>query len=441
MEVTKKRWAQAIEKLGIISLTEMQFNALEVISKHDDIIILSPTGTGKTLAFLLPVLESLKSDNKEVQALIITPSRELAQQIESVFRGMGTEFKVNSCYGGHSKTTEKNNFSPSPAIVAGTPGRLADHIRSGNFSVTSISTLILDEFDKSLEFGFQQEMSFIISHLTSVKKRILSSATDLIEIPAFTGIKLPYKLNYLLEENYSNKLTINIVKSTNKDKTDSLFQLLCNIPSASTLIFCNHREAVERISRHLSQSGIINDYFHGGLEQSERERMIIRFRNGSSNILITTDLASRGLDIPEISYVIHYQVPANETAFIHRNGRTARMNSEGISFLILSEGEHIPHYIQPAHKQFEITDKLVLPSKPLWQTLYIGGGKKDKINKMDIVGFLSKQGGLGKAELGQIDVKDHHSYAAVRRELINSVIEKVKNTKIKNKKLKIEISY
>jgi len=441
MKITKKRWEQAIQKLGIVALTEMQLKTLEVSANHGDLLILSPTGTGKTLAFLLPVLESLRSEIKDVQVLIITPSRELAQQIESVIRSMGTEFKVNSCYGGHSKTIEKNNFSLPPAVIVGTPGRLADHIRSGNFSVNSILTLVLDEFDKSLEFGFQEEMSFIISSLTAVNKRILSSATDLPEIPEFTGLKSPYILNYLLEEKQSNKLIINVVKSKNKDKLDCLFQLLCNIPSTSTLIFCNHREAVERISKHLSQAGIINDYFHGGLEQSERERMIVRFRNGSSNILITTDLASRGLDIPEISHIIHYQLPAGETAYIHRNGRTARMNSAGSSFLILAEDEAIPEYLTTGYNDFRIPDEMSLPAKPLWQTLYIGGGKKDKINKMDIVGFLSKQGGLGKDELGHIDVRDHHSYAAIKRELIQSVLTKVKNTKIKNKKLKIEISY
>jgi ATP-independent RNA helicase DbpA len=211
--------------------------------------------------------------------------------------------------------------------------------------------------------------------------------------------------------------------------------------AASTLIFCNHREAVERISNHLSQCGIINNYFHGGLEQTERERMLIRFRNGSSNILITTDLASRGLDIPEISFIIHYQLPSTEEGFIHRNGRTARMHSSGASFLILSEEEILPFYIKPGYLNYSLKAGMPLPESPLWQTLYIGGGKKDKINKMDIVGFLSKQGGLEKNELGYIEVKDHHSYAAIRRELIQKVMVRIKNSRIKNKKVKIEISY
>jgi len=434
-------WELAIKKLGIANLTEMQSKSLEAIRNHTDIILLSPTGSGKTLAFLLPILESLQKNIKAIQVIIITPSRELAQQIELVFRNMGTDFKVNSCYGGHSIKTEKNNFISPPAILIGTPGRLADHIRSQNFLINSIHTLILDEFDKSLEFGFTQEMSFIISSLKSIKKRILCSATDLVEIPGFTCIESPYKINYLLFNNQSNNLTINIVKSLNNDKLDCLYHLLCNLGVTTILIFCNHRDSVERISKHLNKSGIINDYFHGGLEQSERERILIRFRNGSSNILITTDLASRGLDIPDISTIIHYQVPATETSFIHRNGRTARMNSTGSSFLILAEGETFPAFISSGYKNFELTKGMEIPEKPRWQTLYIGGGKKEKINKMDIAGFLLKQGGLSKDELGYIEVKDHNSYAAIRRERIRAVLNNVSNKKIKNRKVKIGISY
>jgi ATP-independent RNA helicase DbpA len=432
---------KALIKFGFSELNDMQTKSLDANRNNDNIVILSPTGSGKTLAFLLPLLETLKENIDEVQVLIITPSRELAQQIEIVFRNMATSFKVNSCYGGHSMKTEKNNFILPPAVLIGTPGRLSDHIRSGNISVGSIHTIILDEFDKSLELGFQEEMSFIMGRLNSLKKRILSSATDLKEIPEFTGINKPFILNYLLEKNDSITLSVNIVKSDNKDKLNCLFHLLCNLGSGSTLIFCNHREAVERISKHLSESGIINDYFHGGLKQAERERMLIRFRNGSSNILITTDLASRGLDIPDIQYIIHYQLPVTEKAYIHRNGRTARMNSAGSSFLIFSEDENIPSFIHPGYNSFIVKKGMNIPAIPSWQTLYFGGGKKDKINKMDITGFLYKQAGLKKEEIGYIDVKDHHSYAAIKNELIHSVLQKVKGQKIKNKKVKIEISY
>ncbi len=441
MGMAEKSWELAINRLGIEFLTDMQKNALDAFTKYNNIIIISPTGSGKTLAFLLPLLDHLDKNKQAVEVLIITPSRELAQQIEGVFRNMGTEFKVNSCYGGHSMSTEKNNFILPPAVLVGTPGRIADHLRSGNISMASVNTLILDEFDKSLEFGFQNEMSYIISRLPAVKRKILSSATNLNEIPEFTGIANPIILNYLVQEKDGNNLQINIVKSQKKDKLDCLFHLLCNLGSAPTLVFCNHREAVERISIHLKEMGIANDYFHGGLEQTERERMLVRFRNGSSFILITTDLASRGLDIPDISFIIHYQLPTTDESFIHRNGRTARMHSSGSSYLILSEEENIPTYIKPGYSIYKLSEDLIMPEKPIWQTLYLGGGKKDKINKMDIAGFLFKQGGLNKDELGYIDVKDHHSYAAVKYDLIHSVIKRIRDSKIKNKKIKIEISY
>lgn len=441
MENAIKPWQRAISKLGIESLTSMQTEFFNCIENNENIVLLSPTGSGKTLAFLLPLLEIMDPKQNSIEVLIITPSRELALQIESVFKSLGTNFKVNSCYGGHSFKTELNNFSSSPAILIGTPGRISDHIRKESFKTNGIQILILDEFDKSLELGFSSEMSFIISKLTNLKKRILSSATDIAVIPDFTGIGEFHKLNYLVEESKSNNLSINVIKSEDSDKLDCLFQLLCELGSTNKLVFCNHRDAVERISNHLSKAGVVNDYFHGGLDQSERERMLIRFRNGSSNVLITTDLASRGIDIPEISNIIHYQLPINEASYIHRNGRTARMNSIGSSFLILAVDEHIPDYIKLTYSNYKLTSTRVLPSLPKWETLYIGAGKKEKINKMDIVGFLFKQGGLEKDELGYIEVKDHCSYAAVKRIKIQQVLKSIQKLKIKNKKVKIEISY
>ncbi|MCB8999020.1 MAG: DEAD/DEAH box helicase [Bacteroidales bacterium] len=441
MKKSRKYILPVLSKMGIENLTPMQDDMIDNWDDIKDIILLSPTGSGKTLAFLLPLLISLDPDIQQIQAIILCPSRELALQIESVFRNMGTDFKVNSAYGGHSKRTELNNFSSPPAVLTGTPGRIMDHIKSASFDVSHVKTLILDEFDKSLELGFKDEMSFIISKLDSVRKKILCSATQLAEIPAFTNITAPKTFNYLLEYTIENNLSISIVRSPDKDKLDCLLKLLCTLDASSTLIFCNHRESVERISKHLNQAGIVNDYFHGGLEQDERERMLVRFRNGSSQILITTDLAARGLDIPDISYIIHYQLPVSKEGFLHRNGRTARMNARGSSYLILQEGEDLPDYAESDYPVFKVNPDSGLPKKPVWQTLYISGGRKDKISKMDIAGFLYKQGGLNKDQLGYIEIKDHHSYVAIKRDLIQTVLQKVRNHKIKNKKLKMEISY
>jgi len=422
---------QAIQKLGIPELNEMQKASLEASEKNRDIILLSPTGSGKTLAFLLPLLEQLNSDSKEIQALILTPSRELALQIEQVFRSLGSGFSVGCCYGGHSAFTEKRMLENSPALLIGTPGRIADHIRQENFSTDTIRTLILDEFDKSLEFGFTEEMSFIISRLAGLNRRVLLSATEPEEIPAFTGIVNPLRLDYLAEKEVVKGLQIRKVVSPEKDKLNTLFQLICHIGNRSTLVFCNHRESVERVGEFLQKKGIVCELFHGGMEQPDREKALFMFRNGSCYLLISTDLASRGLDIPEIENVIHYHLPLNEEAFIHRNGRTARMYAEGTSFLVLHKEEKIPDFLPSDYTLENLPEKNKIPDKPLWATLYIGKGKKEKLSKGDIAGFLMQKGGLKKEELGKIEVKEHFSYAAIKEIKINGLIDRIKNEKIK----------
>jgi ATP-dependent RNA helicase DeaD len=429
-----------LANLKIDALNEMQQASAEANKKNADIILLSSTGSGKTIAFLLPILELLDTSNKNTQALIVVPSRELAIQIEQVFRLMGTGFKVTSCYGGHKRETEENNLVQPPALIIGTPGRLSDHIRRDNITVDSIETLVLDEFDKSLELGFLEEMSFIINSLKHVKKRILTSATETVEIPAFIGLINPARLNYLSADNEEKRLSIQTVLSTDKDKTETLFKLICYLGNRSAIVFCNHRESVERTSLSLTKNGIVNEYYHGALEQQERDSALGKFRNGTVNVLVTTDLASRGLDIPNIRYIIHYHLPQSEEIFIHRNGRTARMDASGTAILILSGEEKLPAYINSGVEQIELPSTVTLPEKPKWSTLFIAAGKKDKVNKVDIVGFLSNKGQLKQEDIGLIEVKDFFSFVAIRKSKMGHVLELIKNEKIKNKKVKIEIA-
>lgn len=429
---------KAISNLKIEALNEMQIASIEANKGQEDCVLLSPTGSGKTLAFLLPLLGHLNANLDYVQALIVTPSRELAIQIEEVFRSLGTSFKVNSTYGGHSIKVEENNFTQAPAVLVGTPGRICDHVNRGNLDLSKVKTLILDEFDKSLEMGFQEEMGYIVGQLNSLQKRMLISATEMKEIPSFTGIIDPIQLNFLSGK--SEGLTLKLVMSEDKDKLQTLFDLLCQNSNESTIVFCNHRDTVERISDFLTEMGVVNTFFHGGLDQTERERTMIKFRNGSSNYLITTDLAARGLDIPEIKYIIHYHMPPKEDGFIHRNGRTARMSATGTSFLLMSRDEDMPDYIKKRPEAVKLKDDNSMPKKPEWVTLYLSGGKKDKINKIDIVGFLSKKGNLEKFDLGLIIVQDFSSYASVKRNKVSQLLQDIQNEKVKGKKLKIEIA-
>ena len=429
-----------LKRLKITSLNEMQNNVITAFNKEENIVVLSPTGSGKTLAFLLPIIQSLNSETEGVQALILAPSRELALQIENVFRDMGTGIKASCFYGGHPFQVEKKSLSHPPAVLIGTPGRIADHIDRGTLHTENITTIVLDEFDKALEFGFHNDMNFIIHELPNIDKRILTSATKADEIPEFTGIKKYEELNYLTQGNQLKGLSIKKVVSEEKDKLPTLLDLLCDLGNESTLVFCNHREAVERTNTYLNKNKITSTFFHGGMEQQDRERTLTKFRNGSSKILVTSDLASRGLDIPEIKHIIHYHLPSKEDAFTHRNGRTARMKAEGSAYVILSREESQPDYIETSIETYYISKKVELPEAPEWVTLFIGKGKKDKVNKIDIVGFLSKKGQLEKGDIGLIDVKDFFSYVAINRAKVNEALKLIVNEKIKNKKAKIEIA-
>ena len=426
--------------MGIESLNPMQLAALAANEKEKDLILLSPTGTGKTLAYLLPVLLGLDPACKNVQALILAPSRELAQQIEQVWRSMGTGYKVNSCFGGRPSNGEKRELMVPPAVLIGTPGRLQDHIERENFAVADIRVLVLDEFDKSLEMGFVEQMEAIISRIPALNKRILTSATDAVSIPAFTGIKNPIKLDFSEKDNVLKGLKSYSVKGKNNDKMDLLYQLLCYLGNDSTLIFCNQRDEVEKVSAYLSDRRVANEFFHGKLEQSDRERALSKFRNGSCTAFVSTDLASRGLDIPEIKHVIHFDPPVRLDEMVHRNGRTARMEAEGSSYLLLGANESLPVFVTPDPLVLTLPVLSSMPPKPAWATLYIGKGKKDKVSKMDIVGFMFKKGLLAKDELGMVEVKEYYSYVAVKRSKVDAILKLIENEKVKGMKSKIELS-
>lgn len=330
------------QKLQIQDMNQMQKSTYTATENETDVILLSPTGSGKTLAFLFPLLRNLKKENTGIQAMILVPARELALQIEQVFKQMGTDFKVSICYGGHDKKIEINNFREAPAVLIGTPGRIAYHLRNQNFDPTTIKTLVLDEFDKALELGFEEDMNEIIEALENNSQRILTSATAMDKIPDFVGLKNEKTINFLKLQETKPDIQLRKVMTISEEKLDTLFHLICKIGNKRTLIFCNHRDAVDRISELLREKGIQRETFHGGMEQDERERALLKFRNDSARILITTDLAARGLDIPEVESIVHYQLPPKEDAFIHRNGRTARMNAKGFAYLIMTEDENFP---------------------------------------------------------------------------------------------------
>jgi superfamily II DNA/RNA helicase len=428
-----------LKNLSIAELNEMQRSVIEKAATVSNLMVLAPTGSGKTLAFLLPLLDKLRTDASGVQALIVAPSRELSLQIEEVFRSMKTSYKVSCCYGGHSMKVEQNSLSEAPAVIIGTPGRLADHIFRKSFDATTIKMVVLDEFDKSLQLGFQDQLIDIFKALSGKQQHILTSATKMIELPDFLPFKKPETLDFLKDE-VESKLKLKVVHTTSTDKVETLMRLVAGFNQEVSLVFCNHREAVERISALLTQHNFEHGILHGAMEQIDREKNLIKFRGGSHNVLIATDLASRGLDIPEIKHIVHYQLPPQQEAYTHRNGRTARMHAEGQAYLVLANDETLPYYIDKSIEEVTIGPKLKLPPPPAYACLYISAGKKDKISKGDIVGLLTKKGGLQGDDIGLITTLDFSSYVSIKRTEVKQVLAKISNEKLKKTKVKIEVA-
>ena len=424
-----------LNKLGITALNPMQESAHKAITSYAEVVLLSPTGTGKTLAFLLPIIAQLNPDLKGIQLLILVPSRELAIQIEQVVREMGSGYKANAVYGGKAGSKDREDLKHPPTILIGTPGRVADHIRRETIDVSEIKTLVLDEYDKSLEIGFAAEMEEVLHALPNVKKKVLTSATQKVKIPPFVGLSNIKHLNFI--KDIEIPLVLKTVVSPNEDKLETLVQLLKHIGKKSGIVFCNLKDTIQKVSDYLTENKIDSVSFYGGLEQIDRERALIKFRNGTSRLLIATDLAARGIDVPEMDFIIHFELPIRPDEFVHRNGRTARMNSAGPADILKGENEELPVFIKGADvlKLKNTKDDLTND----WQTLYISAGRKDKISKGDIAGLFIKQGNLKMDELGMIELKQDCTYVSVPRSKSKFLIFQLNNTRLKKVKVRISL--
>lgn len=430
------------EKIGINHLNEMQGAVVKAIQHtNDNIMVLSPTGSGKTLAYILPLVCMVDSASDDLQAIVIVPGRELALQSLNVLRSLGNDVRGYACYGGRPTMDEHRQLRQlKPHIIFATPGRMNDHIDKDNVDVDNVKWIIIDEFDKCLEMGFHEEMSYLINRLPFKARQILLSATPAEEMRHQTILKSNFKVMDFIpkDEQISGRVSIYQVRSPQKDKLEVLGKLLCQLGSDSTIVFLNYRDGVERTANYLKNCGFVVSYYHGGLEQKEREAAIYRFSNGSSNILVSTDLASRGLDIPNIKNIIHYHLPDTEDAFVHRVGRTARWDAMGDSYFVLGPEESIPEYVEAEIKEFTLQDNINTIPLPTMATIYIGKGKKDKISKGDIVGLLCKKAELENNEIGRIDVKDYYSYVAVPSQKLSRVLQRLAGEKIKGVKTRFE---
>lgn len=432
------------EKLGINELNDMQRRMMESSSKAQDIILLSPTGSGKTLAFILPTLKLLKPSSGRIQAVVIAPSRELVLQIAGIMRNVAAGYKVTPLYGGHKVEDEINSLQAGSDIIIATPGRLLDHINRRNIDVLPTRILVLDEFDKSLELGFEREMKKIYGHLKNVSRTFLTSATRADVLPDFLKLNNPLTIDFLDSNSDLRRRTrVHRVDSNVNDKLESLGLLLENLAAECgehqrSIVFVNHRESAERTADYLKKQCIPAVLYHGALDQREREIAIALFNNGSRPVLVATDLAARGLDIEGVRNVIHYHQPLSPEAYTHRNGRTARVDNEGDIFILIGPDEDIKPYIEFDTTRY-LDSEHRLNARRLRETIYFSAGRREKLSKGDILGFLIKEGGVDAKSIGKIDVYDHYALAAVDSDIAGKLIQNVKGKKIKGQKRIVSI--
>ena len=426
----------ALRKLNIDALNTMQMAALAHCRANSSMVLLSPTGTGKTLAFLLPLLERLDQRRNGVQAVIILPSRELARQVFEVWRAMATPFQMTALYGGRPLEQEVASLGgASTSVIVGTPGRLLDHLNRSSFAVDKCTHLVIDEFDKCLEMGFRDEMSKLIDKLPAVTSRFLLSATDADEIPQFAGTADVERLDYRGGgEQPAVRTSFYTITTTPDKRLEKLFSLLCSFGGEPAIVFCNFRETVDEVYRYLTKNSLHCVAYNGAMEQKARELALYRFTSGCSNILVSTDLAARGLDIKDVKHVVHYQRALSADIFTHRNGRTARWEADGSVYMIAFENKELPDFVPDGLEEYNLPKRNTLPPAPEWTVLYVGKGKRDKLSRGDLAGFFIKKGGLKPDEVGTILVFQDYSYVAVKLNRMRGVLKKVEGEKIKGVK-------
>lgn len=429
-------------RLGISKLNDMQQQMLQAATQSGDVMLLSPTGSGKTLAFLLYVAKLLKPSTGRVQTIVIAPTRELVQQICDVARKLLPGYKITALYGGHDVADETASLSHTPDIVVATPGRLLDHSNRGNIELLDVRLLVLDEFDKSLELGFGKEMVKLLGRMKNISRKVLTSATEMEHIPDYVKLQTPQRHSYLARNRQLHRrLRVHRVDSDSRDKLDTLLRLLSELmPTGKerTIVFVNYRESAERVAEGLRKLGADPGLYTGSLDQHDREKALALFNNGTRPLLVSTDLAARGLDIAEVRNIVHYHQPLTAESYIHRNGRTARVEADGDVYILLGPEEDLKEFIEIDDTRYPAVETAHIPPSGV-ATLYVSAGRKEKLSRGDIVGFLTNQGRLAASEIGIIDLHDHYTLVALPSDVAAEVLLRVAGQKIKGRKTRWSI--
>lgn len=434
--MTEREIIERVKTLdGIKELNPMQLKVLG--SSARQLILISPTGSGKTIAFGMRILRSLRESGNGLQALILAPSRELVIQIVSVMRQLCRGYKTVAFYGGHSVADEKASLSPVPDIIVATPGRFLDHLQRGNLVVErALRSVVLDEYDKSLQLGFEGEMKRIMRRIGAPSNLTMTSATMLSSFPDYINAANAEIIESLPQDN-SGKLEVVSVESFSRDKLDSLVGLLSSMsPGEKAIVFVNHRESADRIRGRLRKEHIMAGLYHGALDQQQRQTAVDLFANGTTPVLVATDLAARGLDITGLDAVVHYHLPVDEATWTHRNGRTARQDASGRVYVITSEADNLAPYIRFDRSYQPPMDGSRPPVSGV-ATLHISAGRKEKISRGDVLGYVMKNSELTSGEVGKINIYDHYSLVAVPRESVGGLLGTLNSNKLKGKRVRV----
>lgn len=433
------------DKLHIDSLNAMQQALVGAVdTPAREFVLLSPTGSGKTVAFTIAMLKRLRPAGSGLQSVVIVPSRELALQVGGVVKTLANGYRVLTFYGGHPMVDEVASLAVTPDVIVSTPGRLLDHVNRRHVDPGDVSAAVLDEYDKSLELGFADEMRRLVKAFGKVSTLILTSATPIEAYPDYLNPKEAVVLDFKeqsIKEDVERPVRLRVM-SWERDKLATLADLVNLIgDDGPALVFVNHRESAERVYNYLKKSRLPVGMYHGGLEQRERENALEMFRNGTTPLLVTTDLAARGLDIPTVGSVIHYHLPPTPETWTHRNGRTGRLGGVvGKIYVITAEDETIPAAVTWDREFHFGHNDTPRPFRRDVATLYFNVGRREKISRGDIVGYLVNKGGLTAGEIGRIDLRDHCALVAVPCDKARAVVAAVAPHKIKNTRAKVSIN-
>jgi len=450
---------QVVEELGFQKMTPIQAQSIPLLLKGKDLIGQSKTGSGKTAAFTLPILENLKLDGRQLQALILCPTRELCAQVAREIRKLGRRhsgLQVLTLSGGQPLFTQLGALEKGIHIVVGTPGRVLDHLNRRTLDLRHISSLVLDEADRMLEMGFQEDMEKILKEVPKTRQTVLFSATF---PPSIGAMSLAYQKNPVRvtiedEAHLASPIRQIFYEANSEVKFNGLLWLLEQNKPESSIVFCNFKASVIELARSLSKVGISVGSLHGDLEQNERDRIMAKFRNRSIRVLVATDVAARGIDVENLDVVFNFELPSQPDIYVHRIGRTGRAGKKGLAISLLNAREKgrissIEKYtgIKFEEKTLAKLENLDVNSfknkirqDAAMATLFISGGRKEKMRPGDILGALTGEAGsLQGADIGKIEIHDHFSYVAITKEISQDVLQKLRNGRIKGRKFRIEL--